>query len=278
MKTTFHLGLFLVFFGVSGTAWGQPFEWHTATPDSQGMSSAKLQQLQKNLVSRSTQTFLVIRNDRIVYEWYATGHSATKMHYTASMAKAIVAGLSLGVALSDHWLALDDRAAKYIPQWKADPRKSRITLRQLGSHTSGLEDAEEDGVPHQKLTGWKGDFWKRLKVPNDPFTLSRDKARVLFDPGTKFQYSNPGIAMLTYAVTATLREAPHHALALARARDAADRRTGSRLVRRLRPDGHRGRSAAGLFLGRRRLHGPRHGARGPAPAARRRLGWQTTSW
>jgi CubicO group peptidase (beta-lactamase class C family) len=211
MRTTFHLWLLPLVFAscISGPVPAQPFEWRAATPESQGQSSAKLEQLKKDLAARGTQALLVIRNDRIVYEWYAAGHSATKTHYTASMAKALVAGLSLGVALSDRRLALDDRAAQYIPQWKADPRKSRITLRQLGSHTSGLEDAEEDGLPHQKLTGWKGDFWKRLKVPNDPFTLSRDKARVLFDPGTKFQYSNPGIAMLTYAVTAALRDAPH---------------------------------------------------------------------
>jgi hypothetical protein len=31
----------------------------------------------------------------------------------------------------------------------------------------------------------------------------------LFEPGTKMAYSNPGIAMLTYAVTASLRNAPH---------------------------------------------------------------------
>src|SRR5207248_2559607 len=124
--------------------------------------------------------------DKIVYEWYAEGHSATAKHYTASMAKAIVAGVSVGVALTDNRLALDDPAWKFIPQWKKDLRKSKITLRQLGSHTSGLEDAEAGATPHEKLTGWKGDFWKRLNVPNDPFTIARDRAAVLFNPGDKF--------------------------------------------------------------------------------------------
>jgi hypothetical protein len=40
------------------------------------------------------------------------------------------------------------------------------------------------------LTGWKGDFWKRLDPPNDPFTIARDQTPVLFDPGAKLQYSN----------------------------------------------------------------------------------------
>src|SRR5206468_4804842 len=59
-----------------------------------------------------------------------------------------------------------------------------------------------------KLTGWKGDFWKQLDPPDDPFTVARDKTPVLFEPGTKLQYSNPGIAMLGYAMTAALRGGP----------------------------------------------------------------------
>lgn len=64
-------------------------------------------------------------------------------------------GLSLAVAMSDGGIALDDPAAKFIPQRRADPRRSRIRLRQRGSHTSGIEDAEADGKPHEQLTGWK---------------------------------------------------------------------------------------------------------------------------
>ncbi len=103
-------------------------------------------------------------------------------------------------------IALDDRVAKFVPQWRNDPRKSKITIRHLGSHTSGLEDAEADNLPHEKLTGWKGDFWKRLDSPDDPFMISRNRTPALYDPGAKLQYSNPGIAMLTYCVTAAIRE------------------------------------------------------------------------
>jgi len=180
----------------------------TATAESQGMSTAKLEAMKGNLAARKTTGLLVIRNDKIVYEWYAEKNSAATRHYTASMAKAIVAGLSVGVALTDGRLALDDPASKYIPQWKNDPRKSKITLRQLGSHTSGLEDAEANQIAHEKLTGWKGDFWKRLNPPNDPFTIARDRVPVVFDPGSKFDYSNTAIAMLTYCTTAALKDAP----------------------------------------------------------------------
>jgi CubicO group peptidase (beta-lactamase class C family) len=192
--------------GTAGAA-APPFAWQTATPESQGMSGPKLDALRDALAAKKTTGFLVIRNDRIVYEWYAGGQGPTKPHGTASLAKAVVGGLSLAVALTDGRIALDDRAAVYIPSWKDDPSKSRILIRHLGSHTSGLSDAEQDRLPHGKLTGWKGDFWKALPPPNDPFTIARDRATVLFEPGTKLQYSNPAIGMLTYAVTASLRDA-----------------------------------------------------------------------
>jgi CubicO group peptidase (beta-lactamase class C family) len=186
-----------------------PFTWQTTTPESQGMSSARLAALKDGLARRKTRAFLVIRHDKIVYEWYADGQSPTKTQGTASLAKAIVGGLSLAVAMTDGKIALDDLASGYVPEWRNDPRKAKITIRHLGSHTSGLEDAEADRLPHEQLTGWKGDFWKRLAPPNDPFTIARDKTPVLFAPGAKLQYSNPGIAMLTYCVTAAIKDTPH---------------------------------------------------------------------
>jgi CubicO group peptidase (beta-lactamase class C family) len=186
----------------------QPFEWQAATPESQGMAKEKLDALRDDLAGRKTHGFLVVRNDRIVYEWYAAGHGPNQKHGIASLSKATVAGLALALLLNDGKLRLDTPVADLVPAWNDDPRKRPITLRQLGSHTSGVADAEQDHLPHDRLPGWKGDFWKQLDPPNDPFTIARDQAPVLFEPGTRLQYSNPGIGMLGYAVTAALRDAP----------------------------------------------------------------------
>ena len=182
--------------------------WHQGSPESQGFSTAKLEALREGLAARNTKALLIIRNDTIVCEWYAPGQDANTRFGTASLAKALVGGVSFAVAMSDGRIGLDDPAARFIPQWRDDPRKSRITLKQLGSHTSGIEDAEADNKPHDQLTGWKGDFWKHLAIPDDPFTISRDRAPLVFEPGTEMRYSNPGIALLTYCVTASLRDAP----------------------------------------------------------------------
>ena len=120
------------------------------------------------------------------------------------------------LALNDGRMQVDDPACKFIPEWKNDPQKSKITIRQLATHSSGIEDAElseqdiaeakakgiEIKDKHMDIPGWKGNFWR--KDP-DPFTMSRDHAPVIFTPGTSYQYSNPGMAMLAYAVTASYR-------------------------------------------------------------------------
>ena len=200
------LTLSLATLGVVACSAAADWDWQTASPESQGMSAAKLDALRDRMAAKRTKALLVIRHDRIVCEWYAPGNSATTKQGTASLAKALVGGLSLAVAITDGKIALDDPAAKFVPLWRDDPGKAKITIRHLGSHTSGLDDAEADGLSHEKLTGWKGDFWKRPEPPRDPFTLARDATPMTFPPGERISYSNPGIGMLTYCVTAAIRD------------------------------------------------------------------------
>ena len=184
---------------------GRPWEWNTASPESQGMNSAALESAWSVLKNRHTAALLVIRHDRVVFERYSPGFSRTTSHYTASLAKALVGGVGLMVAMGEGRLKPDDPASRFVPQWRDDPKRRAITVRHLATHTSGIEDAEAGGVPHERLSGWKGDFWKRLPPPHDPFTIARDVAPVLDSPGTRERYSNPGMAMLGYCVTASLR-------------------------------------------------------------------------
>ena len=195
------------------------FHWEYASPESQGMSSAKLDHMANVLAGKGTKKLLIIKNDKIIYQWFANRwEDSARTHYTASLAKAIVAGMSLLAALDNGYIHLDEPACNYIPSWKTDNKRSKITIRQLATHTSGLSDAE--GSPeeliaieskglhrHFDLPGWRGQFWR--KEP-DPFSVARDSTPVVFTPGEKYAYSNPGIAMLTYAVTASLKNSKYN--------------------------------------------------------------------
>ncbi|MCW5983524.1 MAG: serine hydrolase [Bryobacteraceae bacterium] len=189
----------IVALGLCAAAPGQT-PWETASPESLGVSRAKLDAMRDLLAARGTKTLLVARRGKIVYEWYAPDWDAAKPHYTASLAKALVGGVSLLLAWNDGLLHPDDPAARYIPAWRDDPVKSRITIRHLATHSSGIEDAEHDGIPHADLPGWKGGFWRREP---DPFSIAIRRAPAIFTPGARYAYSNTGMAALAYAVTAS---------------------------------------------------------------------------
>lgn len=183
-----------------------PFlDWETDSPATHELDGGELDTMWSALESRGTVGLLIIRHDAVVYEAYTGARTRTESHYTASLAKALVGGTSLMVAMSDGRIDPDDLGSDHVPQWAGVAQREDIAVRHLATHTSGIEDAEEGGLPHDQLTGWKGDFWLRLDPPNDPFSISRDLAPVLFAPGTDEAYSNPGIAMLSYVVTAALQ-------------------------------------------------------------------------
>jgi CubicO group peptidase (beta-lactamase class C family) len=201
-----------ILFGSSG-AQDKPFQWTTATPESQGLSSDLLEKLSDSLARKGTKKLMIIKNDKLVYQWFEKGWEDTvRTHYSASLAKALVGGMALLTTLNDKILYPDMPVCLLIPEWKNSAAKSKITIRQLATHTSGLEDAEvneaeqalmrEKGLhTHMDLSGWKGQFWKQDK---NPFVIARDSVPILFTPGTHFNYSNPGIAMLSYATSAAI--------------------------------------------------------------------------
>src|SRR5579862_5417079 len=108
----------------AGLICAQSTDWATIPPAEAGLDTAKLAAWRSNLVAHGTTGLLVIRHGRIALEWYSPEWNAEKPHGTASMAKALVGGMSLAVAMSDGLIAPGDLASKFIPQWRADPLKS----------------------------------------------------------------------------------------------------------------------------------------------------------
>lgn len=79
---------------------------------------------------------LVLEDGRIVCASPATGEA----HELWSGTKSLV-GLMAAAAVQDGLIALDERAADTLAEWRDDPQKSAITLRQLLSMTSGHPSA-----------------------------------------------------------------------------------------------------------------------------------------
>jgi CubicO group peptidase (beta-lactamase class C family) len=83
-------------------------------------------------------SLLVLRDGATVFEEYHNGATAAARHKIYSGTKAFWVLATLA-AVDDRLLALDERAADTLTEWRNDPRKSRITIRQLINCTSGLD-------------------------------------------------------------------------------------------------------------------------------------------
>ncbi|HVW63265.1 MAG TPA: serine hydrolase domain-containing protein [Puia sp.] len=89
---------------------------------------------------------------------------------------------------------LDDLAETYVPEVKLLPgynRQMRFTLRQLASHTSGL-DREPQGVPDVNIG--PVDKWEEKVLALIPHAFFHGS------PGEQFSYSNVGFAILGLAL------------------------------------------------------------------------------
>jgi CubicO group peptidase (beta-lactamase class C family) len=81
-----------------------------------------------------------MQNGRTIFEHYANGGSAGGRWPIFSGTKSFW-GISALAAVHDGLFKLDDFVSDTITEWKSDPRKSRITIRQLLSQTDGIEGA-----------------------------------------------------------------------------------------------------------------------------------------
>lgn len=109
---------------------------------------------------------LVMQGDKIVFEDYQNGHSADEGHTIFSGTKSF-SGVMAIAAQQDGLLKLDEKVSDTITEWKSDPRKSKITIRQLLTLTSGI-DTGSNGRP--------------------PSYADAVKSPVRYDAGTHFQY------------------------------------------------------------------------------------------
>jgi len=90
--------------------------------------------------SRRGISMLVIQNGRTVFEHYANGGMRDGRWPIFSGTKSFW-GIAALVAAQQGLFRLDDRVSETIGEWKNDPPKSEITIRQLLSQTDGIEGA-----------------------------------------------------------------------------------------------------------------------------------------
>jgi CubicO group peptidase (beta-lactamase class C family) len=90
-----------------------------------------------------TTSFIIIKNDKILYEKYFNGYARDSVNTSVSMAKSFTSAL-IGIAIDDGYIeSEDDAITKYIPELKdKDIRFESIKIKDLLSMNSGIKYSE----------------------------------------------------------------------------------------------------------------------------------------
>jgi CubicO group peptidase (beta-lactamase class C family) len=108
---------------------------------------------------------LVLKDGKPICEGYAGEGAPDHAMETASGTKSF-SGAMLAAAVQDRLIALDEPVADSIGEWKADPRKAKVTVRQLLSLSSGMPS----------VVGKPPTYAEAVRMP------------LTDEPGTKFLY------------------------------------------------------------------------------------------
>lgn len=144
------------------------------------------------MADMETVSFLVIKDDSIVFEKYYGGWNDTLTSNIYSCTKSIV-GLLAGIAIDDGKIrSVDDPVAVYLPEWKAG-REKGVTIRDLLTMSAGLDWDESYASLFSVTTrGYYGndlyDFCTKLDVTDEP--------------GVQYSYRSGETQLLAFAIEA----------------------------------------------------------------------------
>lgn len=125
-----------------------------------------------------TTSFIVMRNDTVLYERYFNGRKRDEQQVVFSVTKAFMAILT-GIAAEEGYLRLDQSIADFIPEFKNDGR-SQIRVRDLLNMTEGLNWIDFKDVWYLGLLYY---------TPNQR-DFAIDHTALQYKPGTHFAYKS----------------------------------------------------------------------------------------
>ncbi len=115
--------------------------WERATPASAGFDPARMREVVQEANRARSSCYAVVRDGELVVEDYWRGGSAEQAKQAFSVTKSVVSTL-VGMAQDRGLLAIDQRASRYITEWRGSP-SATVTIRNLLANDSGREWATE---------------------------------------------------------------------------------------------------------------------------------------
>ncbi len=145
-------------------------------PPSRSISVANCALAAEHSIAHQGHTLLIMQHGHVIYESYDNEWEPDEPHGIASGTKSFFGPLA-AAAVDDGLLSFDELASDTITEWKVDPRKRRITIRQLLTFISGLDPLFDPFETEDELAS--GDLYS-LIVNVD----------MVGEPGQTWQYGN----------------------------------------------------------------------------------------
>jgi CubicO group peptidase (beta-lactamase class C family) len=154
--------------------------WPTTTPAEAGFDPQRLSGIARSARRQLSTCLAVVREGRLVGDWSWRDTDADDPREVFSVTKSVASAL-VGVAVKDGLLDLDDRASRWIREWRDTPSES-VTIRDLLTNTSGRYwSAESD---YQEMVG---------SADRTGYAVGLEQQ---YEPGTAWAYNNAAIQTL----------------------------------------------------------------------------------
>lgn len=178
--------------------------WRTAQPSEEGLNPDYIARLVESIIDRrmtATHAVLVARHGRLVVEEYFYGFDRDTPHDLRSASKSLASTL-IGLAIRDGTIesasvsALARLPYRRYANW--DPRKARITLRDLLTMSSGLDadDYDRNSAAAEQTYQAQDTDWVKTALD----------APMIADPGTQPLYGSANPLILGGVLESVLDE------------------------------------------------------------------------
>lgn len=154
--------------------------WETVSPTDLSWNTDAEQPLYDFLEEKGTDGFIILKDGKIVVEWYFGGFTADDSHSWNSAGKTLTA-MTVGIAQEEGFLSIEDSSMDYLGEgWSmlSPEQEANITIRHHLTMTTGLD-----------------------YTVDDPFCYDKECLLYKNEPGTFWYYHNAAYTLLDQIVT-----------------------------------------------------------------------------
>jgi CubicO group peptidase (beta-lactamase class C family) len=154
--------------------------------------------LSQLLRSTGTHAFIVIRDNKVLYEDYFNGYARDSLCTAWSLSKSVTSAL-VGIAISEGYIkSLDDPITNYLPELK-DQGFSAITIRNLLTMGSGIQ---------YRIGFFPWDEFVLAGYYPDLKQLLLSDLKIMEPPEQSFHYNNLNVELLGLILERTTHQTP----------------------------------------------------------------------